>query len=365
MEIAAGYHGRSPCCSGVDQIQFQVPENISGCNIPVAVEIGTVVSSFASIAIASPGHACVDSDGISASDFPNFAALGAVSTGYVGLSRLIFSQVQTEDFLPFTTGTVTDTEDYGYANFEKYPYAGFSLTELPLQILNFGACSVYTFNQGETGPGGPFQVATPTLNLVPGDALDAGAALTIHGPNGQQQIAPLTPMPPAGIGNYGADLGESSGPNPLFLSPGSYSVTGTGGKDVGPFSVSVQMPEQMTWTNQSSMNTITRANGFTVTWSGADPNGYVIISGISFSAAGPGSAGFNCTAKATDNQFTVPAMVLLALPQNAINESDGVNSSEASLQIGIVSAPVMFNATGLDLALAVASFSIAQSVNYQ
>jgi hypothetical protein len=362
VEVAAAYHGRSPCCSGVDQIQFQVPASASGCNIPVAVRIGTVVSNFASIAVASPGHACIDPDGISASDFPNLAALGSIATGYVGLSRLIDSQVQTEDFFPFTTSTVTFTEDYGYTNFEKYPYSSFSLTELPLQILNFGACSVYTFDQGQTAP---FQVATPTLNLDPGDALDAGAAIMINGPNGREQIAPLPPMPPAGIGNYGADLGESSGSNPLFLTPGSYNVSGIGGKDVGPFSVSVQMPQQLVWTNQSSMNTITRANGVTVTWSGADPNGYVIISGISFSASGIGSAGFNCTARAADNQFTVPAIVLLALPPNAINESDGVNTSDASLQVGIATRPVMFSATGLDLALTVASFSISQSVNYQ
>jgi len=365
VEVAAAYHGRSPCCSGVDQIQFQVPASVSGCNIPVAVQTGTVVSNFASIAVASPGHACVDPDGTSVSDFPNPAALGAISTGYVGLSRLIDSQVQTEDFFPFTTSTVTITEDYGYANFEKYPYARFGLTELPLQILNFGACSVYTFNQGETGSGQPFQAATPTFNLVPGDALDAGAAITINGPNGRQQMAPLPAMPPAGVGDYGADLGDSSGPDPLYLAQASYNVSGIGGKDVGPFSVSIQMPEQLAWTNQSSMNNISRANGVTLTWSGADPNGYVIISGISFSASGTGSAGFNCTAKAADNQFTVPAIVLLALPQNAINESDGVNTSDASLQVGIATAPVMFKATGLDLALAIASFSIAQSVNYQ
>ena len=97
VEVAAAYHGRSPCCSGVDQIQFQVPASVSGCNTPVAVAIGNVVSNFASIAVASNGHACVDPDGTSASDFPNVAALGAIATGYVCLSRLISSQVQTED----------------------------------------------------------------------------------------------------------------------------------------------------------------------------------------------------------------------------------------------------------------------------
>jgi uncharacterized protein (TIGR03437 family) len=30
-QVTLTYHGRSPCCSGVDQIQFQVPPNITGC----------------------------------------------------------------------------------------------------------------------------------------------------------------------------------------------------------------------------------------------------------------------------------------------------------------------------------------------
>lgn len=362
IQVPAGYHGRSPCCSGVDQIQFRVPPGVVGCNIPVAVQIGNVVSNFASIAIGADGETCSDPSGISTLDFSRFAARGSIASGYIGLSRLIYSQVQTETFFPFSTGTVTTTEDYGYANFEKYPYANFSLTELPLQILNFGACSVYTFNPVHTSYGPPFQVATPAINAVPGNALDAGGAIVIDGPSGQRQITPVAPPFPASVGNYGANLGDSPGSTPLYLTSGAYNITGKGGKEVGPFSVSIQMPEQLTWNNQSSVNTITRANGVAVTWTAADPNSYIVISGASLSASG---AGFNCTAKAADGQFTVPAIVLLALPPSAVNESDGIDTSDASLQVGIVTAPVMFTASGLDFGEAVSSISISQSVTYK
>jgi uncharacterized protein (TIGR03437 family) len=359
IQVPAAYHGRSPCCSGVDQIQFRVPTGVVGCNVPVAVQIGNVVSNFASIAIGADGETCSDPSGISASDFRRFAANGSIAVGYIGLSRLTSSQVQTQTFFPFGTGTETVTEDYGYGNFEKYPYANFSLTELPLQILNFGACAMYAIDPADSGP--TFQVATPTSSSIPGVAMDAGGSIAIDGPAGQRQITPLPPPFPASVGNYGADLGDSVGPNPLYLTSGSYTVTGKGGKDVGPFSVSLQMPEPLTWNNESSINTVTRASGVTVTWTAADPASSVIISGYS---NGPGM-GFNCTAKASDGQFTVPPIVLLALPPSVINESDGIDTTEASLQIGVITAPVPFTATGLDVSVAISSIAIAKSVTYQ
>jgi uncharacterized protein (TIGR03437 family) len=364
VEVESTYHGRSPCCSGLDQIQFRVPPNVAGCNVPVAVQIGNVVSNFVSIAIASEDHSCSDVNGIPAPDFTEFAAQSAITTGYVGLSRLVFTQVQTQTFFPMATGSVTSTQDYAYGNFEKYDYPTFSLTELPLQILNLGACSVYTFNPVQTSNGPPFPVATPAINSLPGVELDAGTAITINGPNGQKQIAPVPSPFPASVGNYGAELGISPGSTPLYLTQGSYTISGKGGNDVGPFTAAVQMPSALTWTNQSSMNNITRANGVTVTWSGADPGGYVIISGLSLGANG-GNAGFNCTAEAASGRFTVPASVLLALPPSGVNESDGIDTSEGSLAVGIATPPVTLNASGLGVGQAISSFSFSQSVAYE
>lgn len=363
VEVEATYHGRSPCCSGLDQIQFQVPPKVAGCNVPVAVQIGSIVSNFVSLAIASEDNSCSGVNGLPAPDFTDFAAQGAMSTGYVGLSRLVFTQVQTQTFFPMATGSVTSTQDYAYGNFEKYDYANFSLTELPLQILNLGACSVYTFNPGLTSMP-PFQVATPTVNSLPGVGLDAGTTITINGPNGQKQIVPVASPFPASVGNYGAELGISPGSTALYLTRGSYTISSKGGNDVGPFTAAVQMPPALTWTNQSSMNNITRANGVTVTWSGADSGGYVLVSGISLGAIG-GAAGFNCTADAASGQFTVPPSVLLALPPSGVNESDGIDTSDAWLGVGIATPPVTLNATGLGLGQAISSSSISRSVAYE
>jgi uncharacterized protein (TIGR03437 family) len=351
VQVTPTYHGRSPCCSGVDQIQFQVPPNITGCNVPVAVQIGSVVSNFVSLAIAANGGACSDLTGISAADFASFATQGALSAGYISLSRGVF-------------GNSTDTLDYGYANFEQYPYPNFSLTQLPIQLPNYGACSVYTSQS--TQP--PFQVATPTVNFIPGVALDAGAAISVSGPDGTKQITPVAPPYPASVGNYYTELGgpepNPQPPLPLYLVPGSYTIAGTGGKNVGPFTANVTMATPLTWINQSNVTIVTRTAGITVSWSGANPNSYVIISGTSMSVAGS-IAGFNCTANASAGQFTVPAGILLALPPSVILMEDGQSQPLGTLTVASVTPPVRFNATGLNLGLVTTSVSFSQIVQYQ
>lgn len=365
VEVKPTYYGRSPCCSGLDQIQFQVPPNVNGCNVPVAMRIGDVISNFVSVALTSMSGSCSNLNGISVADFANLDVQGTIATGYLGLSRLVATQVQRQEFFPMNTSAVTTTTDYAYANFERYEFRTFSLTELPLQIVDSGGCSVYTFNPGQTSYAPPFQVATPTVNPIPGAALDAGTTIIINGPNGPKQIPPISSPFPASVGNYGAELGASDGATPLYFVQGSsYTVTSQGGKDVGPLTAALQVPQTLTWTNQSSMSTITRGNGIDVTWSGADANGYVIISGGALGKNG-GGAGFNCTVEPSAGQFGVPSIVLLALPLSGVNESDGVVTSEGWLEVGIATKPSVFQAAGLGIAQAIASFSISQSVTYQ
>ncbi len=58
------YAGRSPCCSGIDQIDVQVPNDAPlGCWVPVVVKAGGVVSNTATMAISSPGAKSCDDPG--------------------------------------------------------------------------------------------------------------------------------------------------------------------------------------------------------------------------------------------------------------------------------------------------------------
>ena len=59
---AMAYTGRSPCCSGLDQIVFTVPPNAPlGCWVPVQIRTsGTTVSNTTTMAISANGSPCSD-----------------------------------------------------------------------------------------------------------------------------------------------------------------------------------------------------------------------------------------------------------------------------------------------------------------
>jgi uncharacterized protein (TIGR03437 family) len=81
------YQGRSGCCAGVDQIAVQVPAGVTGCYVPVAVQINNVDSNWVTI-IAAPGANRVCSDPM-ASPPANWQPLktGSGSFGSINLSR--------------------------------------------------------------------------------------------------------------------------------------------------------------------------------------------------------------------------------------------------------------------------------------
>jgi hypothetical protein len=263
---------------------------------------------------------------------------------------------------PFGTGQpTTSTTDSGSASFFKYTAQQLNLAQNPLQTFTIGSCIVYAFSG---------QAARTTDPIAP-VGLDAGNQITVNGPNGIKQLTTVSIL---GKGYYGATLGGGTPPNntPLYLDAGTYGVNGPGGADVGAFSLSLVVPPNLTWTNMSSIDTITRANGQLVTWTGGDPNGDVTITGFSFKLGtnpnGSDAVGatFICTARDSDLQFTIPAPVLLSLPPSAvISPIPGVSIATGQLSISSSSLPVKFTAPGLDYGYGLTSVSAGKSVTYQ
>src|SRR5271166_6372820 len=73
------YSGRSPCCSGTDQIVFTVPLNApAGCWVPVQVRTaGTILSNSTTMAIsAAAGSPCAETNNPFAMKFVNGGKLG-------------------------------------------------------------------------------------------------------------------------------------------------------------------------------------------------------------------------------------------------------------------------------------------------
>jgi hypothetical protein len=111
--------------------------------------------------------------------------------------------------------------------------------------------------------------------------LDAGPVLNVTGPNGTQQApAVMSITPGQGSQIYSAALGGGiplpptpfpipglSGPKPLWLDPGTYTVdNGGGGADVGPFTATLTLPASFVWTNVESDLTINRSAGVDIQW---------------------------------------------------------------------------------------------------
>jgi hypothetical protein len=130
-------------------------------------------------------------------------------------------------------------------------------------------------------------------------------------------------------------------------SPGTYTFTGSGGKDVGAIKIAINMQSPFSLTNATALSSIIRSQGATVTWSGGFSSGDVMVNGVG--ASPNGSVNFYCHAPSSAGQLTIPSATLLALPPGA-----------GKLIVMNATAPQTVSASGLDLGLAtgVVSFDV-------
>ena len=169
----------------------------------------------------------------------------------------------------------------------------------------------------------------------------------------------------AGTLIYGVQLDSTN----TTLAAGTYNFTGVGGPDVGPFTASYTFPTPFSWTNQSSLATIVRANGATINWTGGDPAGYVTIAGDSTlagaTAATTATVSFTCTARVTDGTFTGPPVVLLALPPTAAAPG-ATFATPGTLSVTHIGTTVtQIKATGIEIGGIGSVFAFGTSATYQ
>jgi uncharacterized protein (TIGR03437 family) len=323
-QVTPIYHGRSSCCGGVDQVIFTLPANVTGCNVPVAVQIGNTISNFVSVAIASSGSTCTDPGGLPYSDLASWGTQGSATIGNIVYEAYNDTSPSVLGILG-GGGTAVSSGTEEIASFYKNQFT--NLTALA-PILNTGACTVYAF----TG------TSAPDPGVYSSTGLDAGTPLTATEGDEQGQIKESSTT-----GVY----------TELFDFPaGSLTFAGPGGKSVGAFDVTFPVgPENLNWSNESGISTIARSSGVKVTWTGADPGSTVQITGYSIGGASTSSAagaGFTCTASGSAGEFTVPASILQALPASADFSNSILPIATGSLGISSRSAAVSFSAKGLD-----------------
>jgi hypothetical protein len=292
---------------------------------------------------------------------------GSGSLGLISLDRTTIS------FGAFPVSQTFEINTDGVdAVFNRYSFDQLLRIRGFANLTTIGACSVQQFVGEEFDDVDPFAAMATGL---------AAGQLTITGPGGAQAI------PSDGVGSYSKLLSSglpgipgfpivsegSKNQSSGYLVPGDYTVTGTGGADVGPFNASISVPQKAN-TNLDSIELIPRSQPLTITYSNTGEADFLLIFGLSVINAqtNPQGAIFFCQAAANTGSFDIPSEVLLLLPPSELISAavvdEGADKDQTiptgSLAIGLGSAE-SFSASGLDQGIITQSDTNVKTVQYQ
>jgi uncharacterized protein (TIGR03437 family) len=317
LTITPVYAGRAPGLAGVDQIDFQLPSSVTlGCYVPLQVMVNGNASNTVTMAINNNRQPCSDSSPFSAT------SRSGGKNASIGLVRL--SYTDPTNALKIGNGTV----DIAMGTFNQSAGVGALGFSLFASLPPINTCTYYN-NVGSLNGLLGGQMPTTSNGATP---LDAGPTITIQGPNGTEgakysdssaQVSPYLGV----LGTGGGWTALGLGPSTPFLDPGSYTVSGAGGKDVGPFQYTMQIPAGASWTNDS-LTAVDRTKGLPILWSGGSPSTQAVaIVGYSSNPATNVSGAFACLSDMAPQSFTVPSNFLANLPATPTsNPGDAISA---------------------------------------
>lgn len=342
------FRGRAPGFTGLDQIVFDVPQGVRGCNVSLAMRVGGNISNFTSLPVAAAGQrVCSDPNGFTQNDLSGNVLANGLRLGVLSLSRTT-SKITVPGF-----GSIDSKSDSADGSFSQYTGAQF-IGSRAIGGGSYGSCTVYTFSGNLT-----------TADPVAPKALDAGASLSLQGPGGTKTLTKQA------TGAYHADLGTSTSiPIPgapgqtAYLDPGTYTVTGPGGADVGAFTARITLPQPFNWTNMDSVGPVQRSSDLSITWSGGNPSAeFVTVAGTSSRSNPNAGAYFVCVAPSSAGQLTVPSIVLSSLPPS--QDIQGAPTGAIIVSSSPTSDAGRFTASGLDGGVLSYSTSLLKTLSFQ
>jgi len=352
------YAGRSGCCAAVDQIAFVVPPVADGCNVPVTVVSGGVSSNTVALPVSAAGETCSDSGPSLPASVLTKALAGqpvkvaaiAIGPAAVGnsaalrqtvahrLSTALHTRVSEADadrlmraYAARNTRAIR-TAMIKYASRWK-ALDGRTKTDIIVQLgqTQEGAAALFgSFSKEGLGTAigsAQIPVAGACVFLAPnypsglGSAsvgLDAGLSLLLTGAAGSFTMKQTVK------GQYHVLFGPSpAGPT---IPTGAYTISGSGGKDVGGFSGTITVGGHPAIANKSSLATVDRTQPLTVTWTGGVAGKYVLIGGHTPNAHPNGGyvnggyvpqANFACVEDGGKGTFTIPNYILSSMSATA------------------------------------------------
>jgi hypothetical protein len=163
--------------------------------------------------------------------------------------------------------------------------------QAPFSAPTFGPCTVLDI----TGQ-----------NLGPDTYLDAGT-VTVSGPN-----LPSGTTIPKSITQPGTSYDFMAATGTTLANGGTYTITATGGTQIGPFTASATLPQSFAVTNWDGITAINRANGLTVNWSGTGFN-TVVITATGQSLTTSETMTVSCVVAGNLGTFSIPQGALAML----------------------------------------------------
>jgi hypothetical protein len=307
------YSGLTPGYAGLYQVNAVVPTGTpEGCYLPVAVTFGSTVSNTVTIGVTNNR---VDCNTVAGS-----GATGMTLGGSIGSATLMRSSSQMS--LP-SIPSLSTVSDVFSATFSKYEVV--VPTSLVLYPPVNGGCTVLLLNGSSS--------SMPDMGVVTDKLLGAGT-LTLTGPGGVRQTITAKP-----VGIYRYQLPASG------LQPGTWTLSGSGGADVGSFTSTLTVPSPLFSVSDFGLQggQIKQSAGLTSTWTCPDPNGQVIEELVSFNDPRSLVGVALCTFACPDRKGTMGSDVLRQLP---------VSSGDIGTMLNIWFAPgptgmSAFKATGL------------------
>lgn len=296
------YAGRSPQFPAIDQINFVIPDGVIGCYVPVVIVVNGVTSNYVTIAVTESGMYC--------SDFQSFLPGELESAVGEGVGRFAFAEMlRYRGTLNVSGGPMAVSVDDFEAEFWGVLSADLPMLESPREFgSSMGSCRVLV-GRTESGHHDP----TPKSMIVA-----PGSELSVTSPAGEMSVGL------EGISRYEGSLGGGFGGDALpdFFVTGTHTLRGPsegdGSGEIGDSETSVVLAEGFEWMNAASFSTVSRDQGLTVQWTGADPGTEFVAIQVQSINNDTGVGGVvYCVAPAGAGTFTVPQRALSIIPPSS------------------------------------------------
>lgn len=334
--------GPDPSAPGRDRIILRIPARApTGCYVPVQARLtGYIPSNVVTLGVEPEPLNCFETEEVRS---------GIETGGRAGIA-LLFRGALLSDLDP--NETIESTLDGALVSFRLDSGGARAATAL-VSLPPPGACTVFS---GWLDIGNIESSLRGDL-LAQGSSLDAGAHLILAGRSGKTPFRRLEKAPEIYFGRFGGALPGTSEPAlPPALDPGSYSLSGAGGRDVGEFKINLEMGRPVVWTNRNQAGSVDRERGVVIEWSGGNPGSPLAIAAINIDHRTHAAAAFLCIAPIAHRRFTVPELATQSLPLSRLQK----DQSLGFLFVGALSphGPRRFSASGLQAAVGFAgSFS--------